>query len=117
MIGQPLPAADIHGNDGLGGVEGLPSTDDPAVLARIVAQDGVSLPAIEGIKKAALQAMQAGKKLYLGVTGAATNVAIFILTYSLLAKAAIAEIVMMGGGVGIGKCVDHLRLGDMDYLC
>ncbi|KAK9900088.1 Inosine/uridine-preferring nucleoside hydrolase [Cystobasidium minutum MCA 4210] len=103
LIGLPLPAVDIHGNDGLGGVEGLPDANDPAVLARIVPSDGISLPAIEGIKNAALQAVQSARQMYLGVTGSATNAAIFLLTYPKLAKKAIKQIVMMGGGVGLGN--------------
>lgn len=103
LIGLPLPAVDIHGSDGLGGVEGLPNADDSRVAARIIASDGISLPAIEGIKIAAIQAVEAGRKMYLGVTGSATNAAIFILAYPQLAKAAIQEIVIMGGGIGIGK--------------
>lgn len=107
LIGDPHPAVDIHGNDGLGGVEGLPYADSASVLSRIVPYEDLlahdSLPAIQGIKEAAQEAVRQGKKLYLGVTGSATNAAIFILAYPTLAKAAIQQIVTMGGGIGIGK--------------
>jgi uridine nucleosidase len=113
LIGKPIPAVDIHGDDGLGGVEGLPEPNDNGVRARIVATSGsTALPAVEGIKEAALTAVRSGKKLYLGVTGAATNAAIFLLAYPQLAKDAIQQIVMMGGGIGLGKwaCEPFLRL-------
>lgn len=103
LIGQPHPSIDIHGNDGLGGVEGLPDANDLGVKARIVPSYEGTLPAIEGMKKAATKALIHGKKLYLGVTGAATNAAIFILTHPELAKNAIQQIVIMGGGDGVGK--------------
>lgn len=62
-----------------------------------------ALPAVEGIKEAALTAVRSKKKMFLGVTGAATNAAIFLLAYPELAKDAIQQIVMMGGGIGLGK--------------
>jgi uridine nucleosidase len=107
LIGEAHPAVDIHGNDGLGGVEGLPDASDPRVQARIMdASDPVfqgGLPAIVGMRDAALSALSQGKKLYLGVTGSCTNAALFLSAYPALAKQAIAQIVCMGGGVGIGN--------------
>lgn len=110
IVGKPHPAVDIHGNDGLGGVVGLPESDDPAVLARIVSpemlpnqEDRYSLPAIVAIRDACLSALAQRTQIYLGVTGSATNAAIFLMTYPVLAKEAIREIVCMGGAVGLGN--------------
>lgn len=106
LVGQPHPAVDIHGSDGLGGVEGLPSPTDPAVAARIVGIDeraGGLLPALQGMRDASLAAIRKGTKLHLAVTGAFTNAALFFSIYPELAKQAIQEVVLMGGGVGIGN--------------
>lgn len=106
---------DIHGNDGLGGVEGLPDGEDHQVKQRIISaaapdnEDeehallGRTSFAVEGLRDAALQALGQGRKLYLGVTGACTNAALFILAYPELARRAVEKIVCMGGGVGIGN--------------
>jgi len=104
LIRQTLPAPVVHGDDGVGGVEGLPGADNQRVLARIVlASKSTAIPALDGIKIGATRAFQSGKKLYLGVTGAAKNTAIFLLAYPQLAKDAIQQIIMMGGGIGLGK--------------
>lgn len=107
LIGLPHPAVDIHGNDGLGGVEGLPSASDPDVISRIVKSEDTdnpwTFPALNGLYQAATKAVQNNTKFHLAVTGSCTNAALFLLTYPTLARRAIEQIVCMGGGVGIGN--------------
>lgn len=113
IIGQPHPAADIHGNDGLGGVEGLPEAASPQVQERIVtkASDSGLLPALAGLVEACKSVVKDGRKLHIGVTGACTNIALFLLSFPELAKEAVEQIVMMGGGVGIGNSEHYPFVG------
>lgn len=105
LLGQHVPDPDIQGEDGLGGVEDLlPDANDDDVKARIVPTMGRSIvPAIEGIRNAAVKAIDSGKVLYLAVTGPLTNLAIFLLAYPDLAKETIIQIVIMGSGGSVGK--------------
>jgi uridine nucleosidase len=91
--------SEIHGPDGLGGVEGLPSADLSPVRARI---DDRS--AIEAIANAVRQTWNdgAGVKITIVASGPLTNVALFVSVYPNLLHA-IERIVFMGGGIGIGN--------------
>ena len=116
LIGQSVAAVDIHGSDGLGGVEGLPAVDDPRVQERIVPfADRASLfPAISGLCVAATKALNAGTKLNVGVTGSFTNIALFLLTYPDLARSALQQIICMGGSVGFGNSASHKQSVEID---
>ncbi|KAI9068471.1 nucleoside hydrolase, partial [Trametes sanguinea] len=94
---------EIHGLDGLGGVEGLPRADTPEVQARLRA-NGEAIRAIEGIAHAAKNLYKdgIGRKLIIVSTGPMTNIALFVSVYPELLHC-IQEIVFMGGGVGIGN--------------
>ncbi|KAL7282588.1 hypothetical protein ACG7TL_004059 [Trametes sanguinea] len=94
---------EIHGLDGLGGVEGLPRADSPEVQARLRA-NGDAIRAIEGIAHAAKNLYKdgIGRKLIIVSTGPMTNIALFVSVYPELLHC-IQEIVFMGGGVGIGN--------------
>lgn len=110
LIGQPHPAADIHGNDGLGGVEGLPAITTVRHRVASSGQPGSQcrqglLSALSGIESACRQAVDTGSQINLGVTGAFTNIALFLMAYPQLAMEAIEQIVVMGGGVGIGNSI------------
>ncbi|KAI9447864.1 nucleoside hydrolase [Lactarius indigo] len=90
---------EIHGPDGLGGVEGLPSAESGSVRERIE-----SRPAIEAIASAIRQTWNggAGAKVTLVASGPLTNIALFVSVYTDLFDA-IERIVFMGGGIGIGN--------------
>jgi uridine nucleosidase len=106
---------EIHGPDGLGGVEGLPSADSDPVRERI----DQSRPAIEAIAAAIVGTRQkktssAGdgdgggdgdvrrKAITIVASGPLTNVALFVSVYPHLLDA-VERIVFMGGGIGIGN--------------
>lgn len=73
---------EIHGIDGLGGVEGLPSADCDGVRARLPIQ-GEGVRAIEGIANAVRQTWKegAGEKIIIIITGPMTNIALFVSVY------------------------------------
>jgi uridine nucleosidase len=93
--------AEIHGQDGLRGVEGLPRADSDSVRARIASDNH---PAIEAIAAAIGQTWDAGAgaKVTVVATGPLTNIALFVSVYPHLLDA-IERIVFMGGGIGIGN--------------
>lgn len=109
-----LPAKhdpEIHGEDGLGGVQGLPSADEPAVIDRFVKiyseNEQVGLVrALEGMVNEIRKTWKGGKgdKVTVISSGPLTNIALFISVYpDLIEQGAIDEFVFMGGGVGLGN--------------
>ncbi|KAH9850819.1 nucleoside hydrolase [Lenzites betulinus] len=94
---------EIHGIDGLGGVEGLPHADSAEVRARLWS-DGETVRAVEGIAKAVKSKWKGGigRKLTIVSTGPMTNIALFVSVYPELVEC-IEEFVFMGGGVGVGN--------------
>ncbi|TBU47238.1 nucleoside hydrolase [Dichomitus squalens] len=94
---------EIHGIDGLGGVEGLPRADDPNVQARLVG-DGTPGRALEGMAKAVSSTWNNGQgsKVTVVSSGPMTNIALFVSVYPDLVEG-IDEFVFMGGGVGMGN--------------
>lgn len=106
-----LPAKhdpEIHGEDGLGGVEGLPDAKHPAISERFVKEehgDGV-VRALEGMVQAIRRVWNHGRgeKVTIVSTGPMTNVALFVSVYpELIERGAVEELVFMGGGVGLGN--------------
>jgi uridine nucleosidase len=91
---------EIHGEDGLGGVVGLPTFTSSAISSRLKASEG--LKAIEGIANATRKAIDAGTKIHLVACGPLTNIALFISIYPELI-AGIEEICFMGGGTSCGR--------------
>ena len=101
---------EIHGPDGLGGVEGLlPSADSDPVLERI----DQSRPAIEAIAAAIVGTRQKTTgppgdgdvrklKTTIVASGPLTNVALFVSVYPHLLDA-VERMVFMGGGIGVGN--------------
>ncbi|KAF9535129.1 Inosine/uridine-preferring nucleoside hydrolase domain-containing protein [Crepidotus variabilis] len=118
---QPLllPAKhdpEIHGEDGLGGVEGLPDPEDPRVSALFAkTDDGSSVHAIEGMAKTIKSAWKNGQghKVTIISTGPMTNIALFVTVYSSLLEA-VEEFVFMGGGVGMGN---RSAVAEYNILC
>ena len=105
---QPLllPAKhdpEIHGIDGLGGVQGLPNADDPRVLSMFARNtDGSSIRALEGISTNIKNTWKNGDKVTVISSGPMTNIALFATIYPELLNA-VEEFVFMGGAVGIGN--------------
>ena len=95
---------EIHGIDGLGGVEGLPhaSTVTQVLSGRPRGPGFSATPAVEGIRDAVLQARVDGEKITIISTGPMTNIALFVSIYSHLLSD-VEEFVFMGGGVGQGN--------------
>ena len=73
---------EIHGIDGLGGVEGLPRPDDPNVQARLLG-DGMPVRALEGMAKAISSSWNNGEgsKVTVVSSGPMTNIALFASVY------------------------------------
>ncbi|EJD01600.1 uridine nucleosidase [Fomitiporia mediterranea MF3/22] len=126
---------EIHGHDGLGGVEGLPSFDTfdfadnykddnedrtndkdlhvQAIRGRL--QDSLEKGgrATEGMAKAVQNAIQEGEKLTIVSTGPMTNIALFVSVYPDLLDG-VEEFVFMGGGVGQGN---RSAVAEYNILC
>lgn len=102
-----LPARydpEIHGLDGLGGVENFPLADAPEVLSRFATDpQGSKICALEGMSKIIRETWkEAGSKVVVVATGPMTNIALFVAAYPDLLPA-VQEFVFMGGGVGLGN--------------
>jgi uridine nucleosidase len=114
-----LPAKhdpEIHGVDGLGGVQGLPDTQDPRVLAFFAThEDGSRVRALEGMAKVINETWKngAGQQVTVVSTGPMTNIALFVNAYSDLLTA-VEEFVFMGGGVGMGN---RSAVAEYNILC
>ena len=94
---------EIHGEDGLGGVEGLEDADTPSSLTRFVLDDGgVPVRALEGMAKSIKEAIAEGHKVVVVSCGPCTNIALFVSVYPDLLKG-IEQFIFMGGGVGLGN--------------
>ncbi|TNY19575.1 uridine nucleosidase [Rhodotorula diobovata] len=91
---------EIHGEDGLGGVEGLPAADDPAVVAKLDETKGK--PAVLAIADAA-RSLPDGERLTLVATGSMTNAALFVSMFPDLVRDKISQVVIMGGAEGRGN--------------
>ncbi|GAA5856234.1 hypothetical protein JCM8547_000833 [Rhodosporidiobolus lusitaniae] len=91
---------EIHGTDGLGGVEGLLTHEDPAVQAKIKETAGKN--AVVALADAACS-LPDGQQLTIVATGAFTNIALFVAMYPDLVKDKVREIVVMGGAEGRGN--------------
>jgi len=93
-------ASQIHGRDGLGGVEGLPASTDETLRARL--ETGRQVRALDAVSTAVRQAGDSGIKVTIATCGPLTNLALFICVYPDLLEC-IERIVFMGGGVGMGN--------------
>ncbi|KAJ7902381.1 uridine nucleosidase [Mycena leptocephala] len=96
---------EIHGVDGLGGVEGLPDPENPEVTRWFAKDaDGEHVRALEGMARAVKQTWNKGDghKVSVISTGPQTNIALFIAVYPDLLDG-VEEFVFMGGGVGLGN--------------
>ncbi|KAI5993631.1 Inosine/uridine-preferring nucleoside hydrolase domain-containing protein [Pisolithus albus] len=80
-------APNIHGEDGLGGVVGLPPPDSPEAKARFaLREDGTSISALEGMVTAIKETWK---------NGAGHKVSVLL--------EAVEQFVFMGGGIGLGN--------------
>ena len=73
----------IHGIDGLGGVEGLLPATDTEVVSRIAKRDGQVVRAIDGIAAAVRDTWRdgTGSQVTVVSTGPMTNIALFVSVY------------------------------------
>lgn len=92
---------EIHGADGLGGVEGLPDHEYQGLLVRCEKLP-LNIRATEAIARAVQAAWRGGRKTVIISSGPMTNIALFVSVYPDL-LAGVEEIVFMGGGVGLGN--------------
>ncbi|KIY46604.1 Inosine/uridine-preferring nucleoside hydrolase [Fistulina hepatica ATCC 64428] len=107
---------EIHGTDGLGGVERLPVAGSPE-LEKWFAKDETGTPfrALEGIVKALRDTWKkgAGFKVTIISSGPMTNIALFVAVYPDLLDA-VEEFVFMGGGIGLGN---RSAVAEYNILC
>ncbi|KDR84024.1 hypothetical protein GALMADRAFT_219850 [Galerina marginata CBS 339.88] len=114
-----LPAKhdpEIHGVDGLGGVEGLPDSDSPEVLSLFLQhEDGSRVRALEGMSQIIKNTWKNGTGHQVTVisTGPMTNIAHFVSVYPDF-LVAVEEFVFMGGGVGMGN---RSSVAEYNILC
>ncbi|KAF7355650.1 IU-nuc-hydro domain-containing protein [Mycena sanguinolenta] len=107
---------EIHGVDGLGGVEGLPDSDNPEVVRWLAKDaDGEHIRALEGMVRAVKQTWNrgAGQKTTIISSGPMTNVGLLVAAYPDL-LVAVEEFVFMGGGVGLGN---RSAVAEYNILC
>ncbi|KAI0265218.1 nucleoside hydrolase [Gloeopeniophorella convolvens] len=102
---------EIHGPDGLGGVEGLLPAESDLVQARI----DHSRTAVEAIAHAVRQLWNGGEgyKTTIVASGPLTNIALFASIYPDLLDA-VERVVFMGGGIGVGN---RSAVAEFNILC
>ncbi|KAF9226893.1 uridine nucleosidase [Gyrodon lividus] len=96
---------EIHGEDGLRGVIGLPLLGSPEVQARFARdEDDKPITALQGMVKAIKETWDdgAGRKVSVVSCGPMTNIALFISAHPELLDA-VDQFVFMGGGDGFGN--------------
>ncbi|GAA5876166.1 hypothetical protein JCM16303_007042 [Sporobolomyces ruberrimus] len=91
---------EIHGSDGLGGVEGLLPADDPRVRAKVEETKGKK--AVFELAETA-RSLPEGQRLSIVATGALTNIALFVSLFPELVRDKCSQIVCMGGAEGRGN--------------
>ncbi|KAG6854357.1 hypothetical protein C0991_007862 [Blastosporella zonata] len=107
---------EIHGPDGLGGVEGLPDVADPTLRSWFaIDDDGEPISALEGMARAIKKVWNKGdgKQVTVVSCGPMTNIALFIVAYPELLPA-VEEFVFMGGGVGMGN---RSAVAEFNIMC
>ncbi|KAG6830154.1 hypothetical protein H0H87_008997 [Tephrocybe sp. NHM501043] len=107
---------EIHGLDGLGGVEGLPDPADPALRSWFASDgDGEPVNALQGMARAVKRVWNkgAGKQVTIVSCGPMTNIALFIAAHPELLPA-VEEFVFMGGGVGMGN---RSAVAEFNIMC
>ncbi|KAJ7741083.1 Inosine/uridine-preferring nucleoside hydrolase domain-containing protein [Mycena metata] len=107
---------EIHGVDGLGGVEGLPDSESPEVTRWLAKDaDGENIRALDGMARAVKQTWNRGNghKVTIISSGPMTNIALFVAVYPDLLDA-VEEFVFMGGGVGLGN---RSAVAEYNILC
>lgn len=116
LIRPPKHDPEIHGKDGLGGVEGLAHADSPESQARfVIDSNGLPVRALEGMVDHIKKAKTTGHKVTVISCGPCTNIALFVSVYPDLLEG-IEQFVFMGGGVGVGNRSAVAGKGDMPYL-
>ncbi|KII95044.1 hypothetical protein PLICRDRAFT_33872 [Plicaturopsis crispa FD-325 SS-3] len=103
---------EIHGEDGLGGVEGLPNADHPEVNSYFA---DPSIGAVEAMANSIRSTWNSGNGSQVTVVscGPMTNVALFVSVHPELLPA-VEEFVFMGGGVGLGN---RSAVAEYNILC
>ncbi|KAG5639715.1 hypothetical protein H0H81_005898 [Sphagnurus paluster] len=107
---------EIHGPDGLGGVEGLPAPDSSDVLSWFATDsDGDNIRALDGMVSSIKETWKKGKGHQVTIisTGPMTNIALFVAAYPEL-LAAVEEFVFMGGAVGLGN---RSAVAEFNIMC
>ncbi|KAK7062064.1 IU-nuc-hydro domain-containing protein [Favolaschia claudopus] len=107
---------EIHGADGLGGVEGLPDSESPNVVPWIAKDaDGEYIRALDGMAHAVKHTWKRGNgnKTTIISSGPMTNIGLFVAVYPDLLEA-VEEFVFMGGGVGLGN---RSAVAEYNILC
>ncbi|EIW76317.1 uridine nucleosidase [Coniophora puteana RWD-64-598 SS2] len=107
---------EIHGEDGLGGVEGLAYAESPEVQAYLARdEDGNPVPALDGMVDAIKNTWRKGdgQKVTVISSGPMTNIAMFVSQYPDL-LVAVEQFVFMGGGVGLGN---RSAVAEFNILC
>jgi len=102
--------AEIHGESGLGGAEGLPPASSKGVKSRIASEK-----AIDAIARAVQNTWKdgIGSNVVIVSSGPMTNIALFVSVYPELLEG-VEELVFMGGGVGIGN---RSAVAEFNMLC
>lgn len=108
LIKQAKHDPEIHGVDGLGGVEGLPPVTDLALKERLASS--IAAPrAVEAIGNCIRrlfasdrESISESDKVTIVSTGPMTNVALFVSVYPDLLRY-VEQFVFMGGGIGLGN--------------
>ncbi|EGO02000.1 hypothetical protein SERLA73DRAFT_49160 [Serpula lacrymans var. lacrymans S7.3] len=116
LIREARHDPDIHGENGLGGVQGLTPSDDPKATARIAKDvDGLPVNALEAMAKSIKQIWKkgTGHQATIVSCGPMTNVALFVSVYPEL-LVAVEQFVFMGGGVGLGN---RSAVAEFNILC
>lgn len=101
----PRHCPEIHGEDGLAGVIGLPSPDSPEVQTRLARSDnGKPISALQGIAHAVKSTWNEGRgrKVTIVSSGPMTNIGVFIAAHPELLEG-VEQFMFMGGGNGFGN--------------
>lgn len=104
LLRQARHDPQIHGIDGLGGVEGFLDPNSPELRSWFGYKDGEPVKALDAMVESIKLTWNQGKgnKVTVISSGPMTNIALFVSVYPEFLDA-IEEFVFMGGAVGLGN--------------